>query len=248
MKIVLVSDVHCADIRTPPGDILIAAGDMTIGGEDMVAEMQWLNEWFGKQRQEKKFFVPGNHDRLAFFEQRVMRQDVVRNARWLVDEQVEVDGLKIYGSPWTPQVVGAKHWGFPLYGGSHSEEKWDEIPEGLDILVTHGPPAKIADKHWVTDSSLGCYYLRWRLEKMAKRPKVHVFGHIHSGAKYTRSPEGLENMLFLNVAISGEGKKYLPEYPVTVLDYDTLECTYYNPQTLEVVDAGWQVDPPKLSL
>lgn len=31
-------------------------------------------------------------------------------------------------------------WGFNLSRGQALLDKWNEIPEGIDILMTHGPP------------------------------------------------------------------------------------------------------------
>lgn len=31
-------------------------------------------------------------------------------------------------------------WGFNLKRGQPIQEKWDLIPDDIDILITHGPP------------------------------------------------------------------------------------------------------------
>lgn len=221
-RFVLVSDIHCAEVQTPPGDVLILAGDATVGGT--FEEFRWLEEWFQRQPQSRKFYIPGNHDWGAFVDRNVYRQDVVRTPTWLVDEEIHTVGnVRIYGSPWTPKITGAGKWGFPLYGGSHSEEKWAEIPEALDILVTHGPPYGISDTHWVTGAALGDRYLRWQLEGMVKKPPVHVFGHIHSAQKITyardvNDGERLGSTLFLNASVCDE--KYRPTNDIVLLDYE----------------------------
>lgn len=236
-RFVLVSDVHCREVQTPPGDILITAGDMTMKGT--LEEFQWLEEWFRKQPQKRKFFVPGNHDWGAFSDQRVMRADVLKTPKWLVDEEVyTLDNIRIYGSPWTQTIYGAKHWAFPLLGGSHSQEKWAEIPESLDILITHGPPYGISDEHWATGSKLGDNYLLWRLLDLAgKAPKFHVFGHIHSGQKFTQ----LNDTVFLNVAICDED--YKDENPITILDYQAGSWTvsHVDREGQEMVAASGEI-------
>jgi len=81
-----------------------------------------------------------------------------------LDERV----IKVYGSPWTP-----KHgnWAFQY---PRSQNIWDQrVPDDVDILVTHGPPAGHLD------NSSGCPFLLsevWRT-----RPLLHVFGHINVG-------------------------------------------------------------------
>jgi len=209
---------------------------MTVRGTIM--EMEFLEEWLSKQPQPKKFYVPGNHDWGAQHDRNVLRRDVVKSARWLIDEEVTVGGLRMYGSPWTWPVPGAKQWAYPLYITSQAEEKWNDIPEVLDILITHAPPYKIGDAHWVTNSPLGDPILAHRLKMMKKKPKVHIFGHIHSGDKVTDSPPDLDGVLFLNVAICGEGRQYLPENPVTVYDTDKREVYHFDQQTQTLVRFG----------
>lgn len=54
---------------------------------------------------------------------------------------VEIEGVRIFGSPYTPYFVG-NAFQYPL-----NREKiiWNCIPDKLDLLVTHGPPAGILD-------------------------------------------------------------------------------------------------------
>merc|ERR1712216_454504 len=55
---------------------------------------------------------------------------------------------------------------------------FDEIPKDVDILLTHGPPHGILDRlegswgHWGSSQVL-------LQEIKRKRPKVHLFGHLH---------------------------------------------------------------------
>ena len=55
------------------------------------------------------------------------------------------------------------------------------IPEGTDVLITHGPPHGICDEAYrpgynITEHT-GCENLRDTVLKIA--PKLHLFGHIH---------------------------------------------------------------------
>jgi hypothetical protein len=54
---------------------------------------------------------------------------------------VEIEGLKIFGSPYQPLFY---NWGFQ-YHASRAEEIWSAIPKDTDILITHGPPHGILD-------------------------------------------------------------------------------------------------------
>jgi Icc-related predicted phosphoesterase len=64
--------------------------------------------------------------------------------------------------------------------GSAARKYWDQIPDNLDVLITHGPPFGILDQVTPGGTHLGCEELLKAVQE--KKPKVHVFGHIHGGA------------------------------------------------------------------
>ena len=100
-----------------------------------------------------------------------------------------MEGLKIFGSPLSLFYSGSAF----QYDPQYDEEIWGSIPEGVDILVTHCPPYKILD-----ESKKGKYGgskgLREVVEK--RKPKFHIFGHIHQG----RGNLKLGETIFLNAA------------------------------------------------
>ncbi|KAG7005187.1 hypothetical protein G7Y79_00021g050540 [Physcia stellaris] len=51
------------------------------------------------------------------------------------------------------------------------------IPEGVDIVMTHGPPKGILDM--CPQGNVGCQNLRRALHRT--KPQMHCFGHIHEG-------------------------------------------------------------------
>ncbi|MCA1609264.1 MAG: metallophosphoesterase, partial [Acidobacteria bacterium] len=121
------------------------------------------------------------------------------NVRYLQDETFEIDGLKIYGSPWQPRFYD---WAFNLMRGRELREKWALIPDDVDVLVTHGPPQKILDAAPTAHgfSNEGCEELRKRVEELRGRLLLHVFGHIHCGY-------GVEELLgvkFVNASVCDE--------------------------------------------
>ena len=87
--------------------------------------------------------------------------------------EVTVEGLRIWGSPWQPWFYD---WAFNLKRGEALAEKWELIPEGVDILVTHGPPAGYGDKCY-DGRRVGCEDLLRHLSRV--QPRLHLFGHIH---------------------------------------------------------------------
>lgn len=175
MKIVCLSDTHNCneEIVVPDGDVLIHAGDATNSGT--IGEIVLFNEWFANLPHKHKIFVAGNHDWLFETNNSAARKLLDDKIVYLQDSAVEVEGLKIYGSPWQPRFFD---WAFNLNRGAEIAEKWRLIPDETDVLITHGPPHGILDETPRGDLA-GCEELRKRVEIV--RPKLHVFGHIHHG-------------------------------------------------------------------
>ena len=94
---------------------------------------------------------------------------------YLEDEEVEIEGLRLWGSPWQPWFYD---WAFNLPRGPALRAKWDRIPAGIDVLVTHGPPHGVLD-HVGRGEDVGCEELLEAVRRV--RPRLHVFGHIHEG-------------------------------------------------------------------
>jgi Icc-related predicted phosphoesterase len=208
MRIVAISDTHCMHdrITVPDGDVLVHAGDACGRGE--TAELKAFTDWMFSQPHMHKVFVPGNHD-----------WDAWRRPKWwrsmfaglgmhcLIDDAIELDGVKFYGSPWQPEFC---NWAFNLPRGKALAEVWARIPDDTNVLVTHGPPAGILDT--VGDRSCGCHDLRKRVGQL-EQLKAHVFGHIHYSAGSRR---GHRNALFVNAAICTE--TYQPTNDPQVFD------------------------------
>lgn len=184
VRIVVISDTHNKhnSFVVPPGDVLIHCGDMTNRGS--APELAEVNAWLGGQPHEHKLVICGNMDqRLESCASKEVRQGFLSSARYLEDEEVEVLGLRIYGSPYTPKFCGA--W---QLRPEEAEGKWAMVPEGLDILVTHGPPQGVLDAVG-RGVHAGCERLLSRVQQV--RPRYHFFGHIHEqGGKSVVSGDG----------------------------------------------------------
>lgn len=191
MKIVLISDSHGQhhSLDLPAGDLLVHAGDFSRSGKPDQAKDFLL--WLSSQPHRHKIFVAGNHDFIAEQEPALFRSWVSENCIYLEDQLVEVEGLRIWGSPITPWFFD---WAFNRHRGKEIRAHWDKIPAGLDLLITHGPPAGILDLTARGDRA-GCQDLLERIEQT--QPKVSVFGHIHEA--YGRVQQG--NTLFVNAAV-----------------------------------------------
>lgn len=216
MRVVCISDTHryhekpweAEKIKIPDGDILIHAGDSTYEGR--IAETTNFLAWFVSHPHPNKVMIAGNHDWLFEKSNALARSMIPREITYLQDEMKEVAGLKIYGSPWTPYFLG---WAFNLERGHRIREKWNKIPRGIDILVTHGPPMGILDLTY-DGEHVGCKDLLDIV--MRVRPKLHVFGHIHMcGGQSVKV--GNPPITFVNAAVLGED--YKPASQPIVVDF-----------------------------
>lgn len=185
MKICFISDTHGQFQHLPElpeADVLVHAGDLTLGDpapQSRLAELREATDWLRKQRKRfsRVIAIAGNHDWAceAFYKTKhedILRSDFFYDIDYLRDSSIIIDGVKFYGSPWTPAFF---NWAFNQMRGAQSAERWAAIPDDTDVLVTHGPPMGILDR--VGPDSVGCADLRFRVEKVA--PKIHAFGHIH---------------------------------------------------------------------
>lgn len=175
----LISDTHGYhnDLSLKGGDILIHAGDVSMRGD--ADEVHKFFEWFVDQPYAYKCFVAGNHD--WWFQHQstevidwYTRMFVKNDVFYLENNGLEIEGLKIWGSPITPEFHS---WAFNKERGHEIRQYWQQIPDDTDILITHGPPAGVLDL--CRGGNVGCEDLFQRV--MEVQPKIHVFGHIHEG-------------------------------------------------------------------
>lgn len=171
-RIVCISDTHGAHekFKIPTGDILLYAGDFSKRGREQ--EIIAFNDWLGTLPHPHKVVIAGNHDfGMEKFPDKAHAW--ISHAHYLNDEEISIDGLRIWGSPITPWFFD---WAFNRYRGADIAKHWDLIPEGIDILLTHGPPFGILDET-TQGKAVGCEDLKQAIQRV--RPRLHVFGHIH---------------------------------------------------------------------
>ncbi len=193
MKIVCISDTHekHQQIKLPRGDILIHAGDFTWTGRHQPT-LDFL-DWMETQSFKHKILVSGNHD--FYFEHgKNLKQLEGRAIHYLMNSEMMIDArIKVWGSPFTPEFMDWAFMGTP----QKLEALWAEIPEHLDILITHGPPFGVLDRT-VDGMNAGCPHLSKTVQR--KKPKIHLFGHIHEGYGM-REKDGT---IFVNAALCNE--------------------------------------------
>lgn len=184
MKIWLISDTHNhhEELEIPSGiDAVIHCGDESDSGNAFMNEPEARRffRWFSSLDIATKIFVPGNHS--TAIEQGLIRPDNYPEINFLIHQQMEWHGLKIFGSPFTPMFFD---WAY-MKAREELDAVWQSIPDDIDILITHGPPKGILDVTKDMNSgdpvSVGSKSLRRHVENRIQ-PKVHAFGHLHDEA------------------------------------------------------------------
>lgn len=180
MRIVAVADTHLFhdELTVPDGDVFVHAGDMCQRGD--LAELRRAVDWMRRLPHRHKVIVAGNHD-FAFLEHREEALGLVADGfTYLQDAGTTLDGVSFWGSPWQPEF---NDWAFNLPRGRALADKWALVPNGVDVLVTHGPPHGIGD-HGPVEGRLGCEDLLARVRVV--KPRLHLFGHIHQDGGFWR--------------------------------------------------------------
>ena len=175
MKITIISDTHMQHekLGVLRGDVLIHCGDSGFGFDHSDADVDSLDDWFGRQEFDRILYVGGNHD-FAIEKRARTGHQVFRNAAYLEDAPLQYRGINFYGAPWIPELEG---WAFHR-PAPEIRERWELIPPETDILITHTPPHNILDRNR-RGKACGCPELRKRVLDL--RPRIHCFGHVHAG-------------------------------------------------------------------
>ena len=190
-------------------DIVIFSGDCSNPRDPYSNELEVRNfiDWFKCLPIKHKIFVAGNHDS-SIEKGLVTKKDFTQyNIIYLENEHVVVEGIKIFGSPYTPTFG---NWSF-MKERHKLDRIWDNaIDNDSDIIVVHGPPKGILDLSYDRDNKLencGDKSL-WNRVQIVK-PKLMLFGHIHDNKDIinagTRTVRGLDTV-FSNGSVVTDGK------------------------------------------
>ncbi|OKL56300.1 hypothetical protein UA08_08552 [Talaromyces atroroseus] len=203
VSVICIADTHNAQLALPDGDILIHAGDLTQSGS--LKELQAAVAWLRVQPHPIKIVIAGNHDLCldANFQHTAGHTSSAEAVDWgdiiyLQNTETTITcqngrSLRVYGSPYSPRHG---NWAFQY---PRTEDIWKgEIPDNIDILVTHGPPRTHLDL-----LNLGCVHLLQEIWRV--RPHLHIFGHVHDGAGTEWLQFDLLQKLYEQTIISGGG-------------------------------------------
>lgn len=185
MNILATSDIHCnlrklKNIKYKNADMLTIAGDLTnIGLKIELKEV--LDKISSFKHIKTKIVVLGNHDSRNSYNKNGMTED--RTYEWcktnypdiifLNNEIVDINGIKIYGTPWNSGYQGLWSYEYNL-----TNRKDLTCPkEYVDIIITHEPPSSYELSYIDVYGDLGNIDLRNYLEE--NKCKLLICGHLH---------------------------------------------------------------------
>ena len=236
IKIIGISDPHGQLPKIDEMfDILLIGGDVAPNnGYGKYFECEYQRNWFAnefvpwvmslpfKDEHSKVIFIAGNHDFYLESESEAYKTgyssiwaDIIipcsNRLVYLYDSEYtfEKDGekLRIYGTPWCKEFGD---WAF-MINNDKLKAAFENIPEGLDILLTHDAPA-IPPYGIITEG-------RWKGEDagnkplaeavILKKPKYHLSGHIHS-SEHKLTKIGSTNFATISILNENYHMKYPP--------------------------------------
>lgn len=183
MKVWHISDTHgFHDLLTIPNDIdlVIHSGDCSNYRDPYSneSEVRTFIDWYKELPIKHKVYVAGNHD--TSIEKGLVKASEFyeNNIHYLENDYVTIEGVKIFGSPHTPQFG---NWAF-MKDRVKLERFWRvAIHEPCDIIVVHGPPKGCLDKSYDRDNNMESCGDKSLLNLILDmEPKYMLFGHIHN--------------------------------------------------------------------
>lgn len=160
-------------------------------------------DWFSNLSIPYKILVAGNHDAWATKKYNIEKVKEL-GIYYLEHEEVEINTIKIFGSPYTP-TFGQWHF---MKDRSKLDRYWESIPYNIDFLITHGPPQGILDLSRNRDNVLEYCGDKALLRHVSRvKPKFHQFGHIHDFDDCLNQGIRIRNDIqFMNTSCVEDGK------------------------------------------
>jgi Icc-related predicted phosphoesterase len=216
MMIAAMSDLHGFQPTVPAADVVILAGDIcpdSFGRVTAAQDPRRQAAWFEHTIRPwvREFGVPtlitwGNHD---FIQHQDLCALTRGNLQIAVDELVEVDGLRVWLTPWSNRFMNW-HW---MKTPAELAKIYDRIPAGIDILVSHQPPYGCGDGYVNMETSqyehIGSRELLNAIRRV--RPQLVICGHLHGGY----GVYDIDGIPIHNVSVVNEA--YQLVHPVTLL-------------------------------
>ena len=212
MKIWHISDTHTFHelLQIPEGiDMVIHSGDCSNPRDpyNNEPEVRGFIDWFSSLDIKYKVYVAGNHD-TSIEKGLVTKADFNdRGIHYLENETIEIEGIKIFGSPHTPTFG---QWAF-MKARHKLDRIWQSAIEDVThIIVVHGPPKGMLDLSYDRGGLMEYCGDKSLMNKVKEvEPKLMLFGHIHNCDDIinagTRTIPGLDT-IFSNGSVVTDGK------------------------------------------
>jgi len=223
VKLVVISDTHTQEKKLPiiKADIVIHAGDFTYQGKSQ--EIKNFLDWYKEYPAEHRLLICGNHEEtcdISHREYNLHCKDLILNCQditYLENNEITIEGIKFYGTAWTPFFC---RWGFggkDIGGGEGArnlEDVYNEIPNDTEVLIAHGPPYKILDKN-LENIYCGSKAMRKLLDsgKLSKL-KLYLTGHIHEN----KGQLEVDGVKYINASSVDRDYNLYPD-PITVVEF-----------------------------
>lgn len=208
MRIVHFSDWHTSPKALPDADLYICTGDMyeNFGQRrNPFVEGEMQRNWAGPQGQGSDYFqvfrdlpgpvvcVRGNHDFTDLVH--LFPQGVLFEVNNDPSRTVEVQGLKLGG--W--RGVGGNFGWCDEKSERLMEMELQQLPDDLDVLITHDPPKGTLDYCGRDNGNIGSSALAHWVAERGQTLKLHCFGHAHGLADVWMHPQ---STTFSNAALT----------------------------------------------
>lgn len=240
MKVIVLSDLHgyLPEIITEFNLMLICGDICPVWNHSVSYQESWLKKefkaWVNNLPYRDDFsrvvFIAGNHD---FYFERVPERDIHKflytidyrliylenSVYYCMDLTAEnPKEISIFGTPYCTQFG---NWAF-MRSSDYLKEKFSEIPEDIDIIISHDPPYGMNGLGSITEGhqkgvECGSKELKEAVERC--KPKYLFCGHIHSGNHiFSRCifPDSDKEMWSANVSIMDE--YYTPVHKPLIFD------------------------------
>lgn len=193
IKICAISDLHGYLPKIEPCDLVLICGDIVGLHAQRYPKsckkwyIDWFKPWVNELPCDKVLFIPGNHEVGMEGHEEEYKElfGPHDKATVLFHESYEYLGndgetYKIFGTPYC-KIFG--NWAY-MYPDDILRQAFNEIPENLDILITHDQPYEFGDIllqedcPWADGSHIGNKPLLEAI--LAKQPRFQFNGHLHS--------------------------------------------------------------------
>ena len=231
MRICAISDTHTLHRRLtiPECDVLIHCGDFTFLGKQ--EEVSDFRDWLVEQPADRIIVIAGNHE-ITFdpgmdeFDPGI-KSIITKEPKitYLENSSVTIDGIKFWGTPWTPRFFD---WGFNGVEGDDAifvtyrddserfrplDEVFAEIDDDVNVVISHGPVNGMVDRN-SEDGRCGSVAMARRMQDLPGL-KLSLCGHIHEARGIGTA---LNDVMFCNV--SSVWRDYETMAPPAVIDLD----------------------------